>query len=209
MNDVTGRAYVIDDDISVRESVSGLLHSRGISVTCYESAAQYLESAHPSAACCLVLDLRMPGISGLELQRQLMEEGAPPIIFMSGRGDVPSAVQAMKAGAVEFLTKPVQPDVLVTAVRKALERDQLLRARKAQMDELRARFAQLSPRQREVLPLLVKGLLNKQSAAELGIAEVTLQIHRTQIMKKMAARSFAELVHIASKLGIPSVGEAR
>jgi FixJ family two-component response regulator len=205
MNNSTEKVYLVDDDTGVRESVSGFLCSYGITVVCFASAAEYLEYRRSDSASCLVLDLQMPGINGLELQRQLAEEDPPPIIFISGRGDVPSTAQAMKAGAIEFLTKPVDPNALIPAVTAALERDRASRTRKAELERLRTRFGQLSPRERDVLPLIVKGLLNKQSAAELGIAEVTLQIHRSQIMRKMDAGSFAELVRMASKLGIPAV----
>ena len=204
MSDPAERVYLVDDDLGVRESVSGLLLSHGICVTCFASAAQYLEYRRTDAASCLVLDLQMPGINGLELQRQLIDDDLLPIIFISGQGDVPSTAQAMKAGAVEFLTKPVDPEELVPAVTAALARDRAYRAKRAEMDKLRGRLGQLSPRERDVLPLIVKGLLNKQSAAELGIAEVTLQIHRSKIMKKMDAGSFAELVRMANKLGIPA-----
>ena len=201
----TERVYIVDDDVGVREAVSGFLRANGIDVVAFESACQYLRHPRSDSAACLVLDLQMPDISGLDLQRQLVEEGAPPIIFISGRGDVPSTVQAMKAGALEFLTKPVNPNALLPAVAAAFEQDRLTRARRADLNRLHDRFAQLSPRERDVLPLVVKGLLNKQSAAELGIAEVTLQCHRTQIMKKMHAGSLAELVRMAGRLGIPAL----
>lgn len=195
--------YIIDDDLGVREAVSGYLAAYGIGVASFDSAAKYLEYQREDSAACLVLDLKMPNISGLELQTQLAESCAPPIIFISGRSDVPSTVKAMKAGAVEFLTKPVDPDALLPAVTTALARDRISRAQRADLARLQNRMAQLSPRERDVLPLLVKGLLNKQSAAALGIAEVTLQIHRSQIMRKMQADSFAELVRMAGRLGIP------
>jgi len=192
--------YMIDDDAGIRESIAGFLFASRIEVVCFESAADYLNFKKSDAAACLILDLQLPGINGLELQRRLVEEGAPPIIFISGRGDIPSTVQAMKAGAIEFLTKPVNPELLIPTIASAFARDRINRERRAEMTELRKRWEQLSPRERDVLPLVVKGLLNKQSAAALGITEVTLQIHRSNIMKKMAADSFADLVRMAEKL---------
>lgn len=196
--------YIVDDDAGVREALTKLLSSAGLESVSFESAAAYLDFNRCDSAACLVLDLQLPGISGLELQRRLADDTSPAIIFITGRGDIPSTVQAMKGGAVEFLTKPVNPDVLVQAVESALIKDRANRQERAELLELRKRLAQLSPRERDVLPLVVRGLLNKQSAAELGIREVTLQIHRGQIMKKMAASSFAELVRMAGKLGIPA-----
>jgi FixJ family two-component response regulator len=174
-----------------------------MSVVTFSSAQDYIECKRDDTAACLILDLQLPGISGLELQKRLVNELSPPIIFISGRGDIPSTVQAMKGGAIEFLTKPVDPDVLLPAVRTAFAKDRIKREQRAELVELQKRFSQLSRREREVLPLVVKGLLNKQSAAALGITEVTLQIHRSQIMKKTAADSFADLVRMAERLGIP------
>ena len=193
--------YLIDDDAAVRESIAGFLFAARIDVVCFESAADYLEHVKSDGAACLILDLQLPMITGLDLQRRLSEECAPPIIFISGRGDVPSTVQAMKAGAIEFLTKPVNPEVLLPTIACAFARDRENREKRAEMTGLKKRWEQLSPRERDVLPLVVKGLLNKQSAAALGITEVTLQIHRSNIMKKMAADSFADLVRMAEKLG--------
>jgi FixJ family two-component response regulator len=195
--------YLIDDDAGVRESIAGFLFASRIDVVCFESAADYLDHEKSDSAACLILDLQLPMITGLDLQRRLSEEWAPPIIFISGRGDIPSTVQAMKAGAIEFLTKPVNPEVLIPTIASAFARDRENRERRAEMTALRRRWEQLSPREREVLPLVVKGLLNKQSAAALGIKEVTLQIHRSNIMEKMAADSFADLVRMAEKLGAP------
>lgn len=197
------RVYVVDDEASIREALEGLLRSHGMSVVTFGSAQEYLEYRRDESAATLILDLQLPGISGLELQRRLVNELSPSIIFISGRGDIPSTVEAMKAGAIEFLTKPVNPGSLLTAVRSGFAKDRVKREQRAELAELQNRFALLSRREREVLPLVVKGLLNKQSAAALGITEVTLQIHRGQIMKKTAARSFADLVRMASKLGIP------
>jgi FixJ family two-component response regulator len=195
--------YLVDDDAQVREALEPFLRSFGIEVMAFASAADYLEHRRADSAACLILDLQLPGIGGLELQRRLAENLSPPIIFISGRGDIPSTVQAMKGGAIEFLTKPLDPEALIPLVKSAFARDRENRERRADLEKLQTRFAQLSPREREVLPLVVKGLLNKQSAAALGITEVTLQIHRSQIMKKMAADSFADLVRMAGKIGIP------
>jgi FixJ family two-component response regulator len=193
-------AYLIDDDVAVREALTGFLHASGVEVISFGSAADYLKHQRTDASACLILDLRLPDISGLELQRKLAGGWGPPIIFISGRGDIRSTVQAMKAGAIEFLTKPINPEALVATVTAAFERDRLDREKRADIDALQKRFSLLSPREREVLPLVVRGLLNKQSAAALGITEVTLQIHRSRIMQKMLADSFADLVRMAEKL---------
>jgi FixJ family two-component response regulator len=187
----------------IREALEGLLYSHEMSVVTFSSAHDYIQYKRDDTAACLILDLQLPDISGLELQKRLVNELSPPIIFITGRGDIPSTVQAMKGGAIEFLTKPVDPDALLPAIRAAFAKDRIKRDQSAELVELQKRFAQLSPREKEVLPLVVKGLLNKQSAAALGITEVTLQIHRSQIMKKTAADSFADLVRMASRLGIP------
>ncbi len=194
--------YLVDDDARVREALTGFLSASGMDVISFASAMEYLEHDKTDSASCLILDLQLPDISGLELQRRLAEEWGPPIVFISGRGDIPSTVQAMKAGAIEFLTKPIDPETLKATVTAAIARDRLDRQKRAQISALERRLSQLSPREREVLPLVVKGLLNKQSAAALGITEVTLQIHRSHIMKKMLADSFADLVRMAERLGI-------
>jgi FixJ family two-component response regulator len=197
------RVYIVDDDETIREALEALLRSHEMSVVTFSSAHDYIECKRDDTAACLILDLQLPDISGLELQRRMIYELSPPIIFISGRGDIPSTVQAMKGGAIEFLTKPVDSEVLLSAVRAAFAKDRIKREQRAELVELQKRFAQLSRREKEVLPLVVKGLLNKQSAAALGITEVTLQIHRSQIMKKTAATSFADLVRMAERLGIP------
>jgi FixJ family two-component response regulator len=196
--------YLVDDDSRVREGLKNLFDSVEIAMLTFSSAADYLEHLRVDDAACLILDLQMPGIGGLELQSRLAQEGSPPIIFVTGRGDIRSTVKAMKAGAIEFLTKPVDTEALLAAVATAFVRDRVLRDQRAVLSELERKFASLSPREREVLPLVVKGLLNKQAAAVLGIKEVTLQIHRSQIMQKMAAGSLAELVRMAGRLGIAS-----
>ena len=198
-------AYLVDDDSGVREGLAEFLSASGISVVTFASAADCLLHKRADSAACLILDLQLPDISGLELQKRLVDEACPPIIFISGRGDVPSTVQAMKAGAIEFLTKPIDPEILLRTIVAAFARDKLNREKRADIDALRKRYSQLSPREREVLPLVVKGLLNKQSAAALGITEVTLQIHRSHIMKKMSADSFADLVRMAERLGISNL----
>ena len=194
--------YIVDDDLGVRESIAGLMRAGGINAVCFASAAEYLDYERDDTASCLILDLQLPEINGLDLQQQLGEESAPPIILISGRGDNPNTLPPMKAGAHELLMKPVDPERLIPMVSAAFVRDRHDREKRAEIAALRARLAQLSPRERDVLPLVVSGLLNKQSAAALGITEVTLQIHRSNIMRKMAARSFADLVRMAAKLSI-------
>jgi FixJ family two-component response regulator len=195
--------YLVDDDAAVREALSELLASLRIEHVTFSSAAEYLGFVRSDSCACLVLDVQMPEITGLDLQRQLAGESSPPIIFISGHGDVPSTVRAMKAGAIEFLTKPIDPQALLAAIEAAFVKDREQRRRTADLAELQRRFSLLTPREREVLPLVASGMLNKQAAAFLGITDVTLQVHRGQIMKKMEANSFADLVRMAGKLGIP------
>jgi FixJ family two-component response regulator len=194
--------FVVDDDFRVREALVDLFASKRLDCVAFASAAEYLQAAKPSRPSCLVLDVSLPDISGLELQRSLASTDHPPIVFISGHGDVPSSVRAMKAGAIDFLTKPWREEDLLQAVRVALQRDRQRRQDRAETMELEHRLATLTPREREVLPLVVRGLLNKQAAAQLGISEVTLQIHRSKIMQKMKAASLAELVRMAAKLEI-------
>jgi FixJ family two-component response regulator len=196
-------SYVVDDEACVRDAVCAMLESAEIEVMGFDSAEAYLRHARSDLAACLITDLRMPGINGLELQQRLRAQDSPPIIFISGRGDVPSTVRAMKAGAIEFLTKPLDSNALLTAVIGAFATDRAQRQQRAELNQLQQRLSLLSPREREVLPLIVTGMLNKQAASVLGITGVTLQIHRSQIMRKMAARSFADLVRMAGRLGIP------
>ena len=198
--------YLVDDDPSVREALSELFSSLGIEHVTFGSASEYLSFVRSDRCACLVLDVQMPEINGLDLQQQLGSESGPPIIFITGRADIPSTVRAMKAGASEFLTKPVDSQSLLAAVRSAFIKDLEQRQKTAELMELRRRFALLTPREREVLPLVVSGMLNKQAAAVLRITDVTLQVHRGQIMKKMEANSFADLVRMAERLGIPSPG---
>ena len=194
--------YVLDDDYRVRESLTSLLSSVGFRVEVFASAAEYLKFQKPDSPACLILDLQLPGMSGLDLQREIAGGDAPAIVFVTGHGDVPSSVRAMKAGAIEFLLKPFDDQELLRAIDAAIAQDREARLKRAEMAELRRRYALLTPREREVLPFVVAGLLNKQTAAELGNSEITIQVHRGQIMRKMAASSLADLVKMAGKLGI-------
>jgi len=195
--------FVVDDDISVRESLELLIRSEGWQPETFESAQEFL--AHPRALVpsCLVLDFSLPGLNGLELQKRVaVERTDMPIIFITGFGDVPMTVQAMKAGAAEFLTKPFGDDVLLSAIRHALDRSQSALGHEAEMQVLRDCYASLTPREREVMALVASGLLNKQVGGELGISEITVKAHRGQVMQKMKADSFAELVKMAARLGL-------
>jgi FixJ family two-component response regulator len=195
--------FVIDDDIRIQEALEELLASYGIQAVIFGSAGDYIDAEKPEIPSCLVLDVELPDINGLDLQRQIAEGDHPPIVFITGHGDIPSSVSAIKQGAVDFLTKPFSDDDLMTAVRAAIAQDRRQRSQRADLDLLRQRYARLTPREREVMPLVVSGLLNKQAAAELGISEVTLQIHRRNVMQKMAAASLADLVRIAERLEMP------
>jgi FixJ family two-component response regulator len=195
--------YVVDDEPAIRESIVGLLNAWDFEVVAFASAQEFIAAPKPDRASCLVLDISMPGVTGLDLQKQLAGVPHPPIIFLTGRADIPKAVQAMRAGAVEFLTKPFVEKELISAIQSALERDRAERAVLADLEDLRSRLDLLTPREHEVLPLVIGGLLNKQAASELGISEVTLQVHRSRIMKKMRAHSVAELVRMASRLDVP------
>ena len=195
--------YVVDDDISIREAMTDLLVALKLAVVSFESAESFLRHKRVDTAACLILDLELPEMNGLELQQRLSETTNLPVIFITGHGDIPSSVRAMKGGAIEFLTKPLDHEVLTAAIRAALELNRNARARQADMVRLRNRVSLLTPRERQVLPLLVMGYLNKQVAATLGITEVTVQIHRGRIMRKMAAPSFADLVRMCDLIGIP------
>jgi FixJ family two-component response regulator len=195
--------FVVDDDARVREALGELLESLGWRAETFAAPADYLASAKPDLPACLILDVELPDINGLEFQKQLAAEVHPPIVFLTGHGDIPSSVRAIQSGAVDFLTKPVGENDLVAAVQKAIERDRAQRSARADLGALERRLAALTPRERDVLPLVVSGLLNKQAAAELGISEITLQIHRSKIMQKMQAASLPDLVRIAEKLQIP------
>lgn len=195
--------YVVDDDPRVREALLVLLCAAGLHGEAFGSAAEYLEFRRPDVPSCLVLDIGLADVSGLDLQDRMAEHDHPPIVFITGRGDVPSSVRAMKAGAVDFLTKPFLQKDLLRAIETALSQDRQARSARAELAELQACIESLTPREREVLPLVVSGLLNKQAAARLGISEVTLQIHRGNIMRKMKVASLAELVRAAVALKIP------
>ena len=197
--------YVVDDDSSVREAIKSLIRSVGLRVETFGTAQEFLKSARPDAPGCVVLDVRLPGLSGLDLQRELAANGSNlPVIFITGHGDIPMSVRAMKAGALEFLTKPFRDQDLLDAIQQALERDRGARQQRSETAELRERFDSLTAREREVMGLVVSGLLNKQIAGELGTSEVTIKIHRSQVMKKMSAGSLAALVRMTEKLGIPA-----
>jgi FixJ family two-component response regulator len=194
--------FLVDDDPRVREALCSLISSVGLRVAAFASAAEFLELEKPDAPCCLVLDLQLPDVSGLELQRELAGGEAPPIIFITGHGDVPSSVRAMKAGAIEFLSKPFGEEELLRAIDAALALDGTARQKRLELAELKKSYSLLTPREREVLPFVVAGFANKETGAELGTSEITIGVHRGQIMRKMGARSLAELVRMADKLGI-------
>jgi FixJ family two-component response regulator len=195
--------FLVSPDSQVRETLSMLLGSLEIEVECFRSAAEFCCCIRPDKAACLIVDAQFPDIDVADLQQRIGREMGPPFIFISGHTDVASTVRAMKAGAIEFLTKPVDSVALVDAVHAAHTQDRKVRLRKAELKKLQERLCLLTPREREVLPLTVGGLLNKQAASILGISEVTLQIHRSQVMRKMQAESFADLVRMAMKLRIP------
>ena len=202
MNSDSPVVFVVDDDHRVREALSSLISSVGLQVVVFGSAAEFLSYKKPDAPACLVLDLQLPGSSGLELQQQLAAGDAPPIVFISGHGDVASSVRAMKAGAIEFLSKPFDDQELLQAIDIAIEQDRIARQKRSELAELQTHYDLLTPREREVLPFVVAGFANKQTGADLGTSEITIGVHRGQIMRKMAAKSLAELVRMADKLGI-------
>ena len=205
MTEVDAMVFVIDDDPHVRESLKNLIRSVGLGIEAFASAQEFVRSKRPEIPSCLVLDVRLQGLSGLDLQKRMAEgEMEIPIIFITGHGDIPMTVQAMKAGAVEFLTKPFRDQDLLDAIQQALDRDRAARKQRTQINELHNRLDSLTPREREVMGLVVAGLLNKQIAGELGTSETTVKIHRHQVMEKMSAGSLAELVRMADRLGIPT-----
>lgn len=193
--------FVVDDDRMIRDGLQSLIRSVGLRVETFASAQDFLQAKHPEAPACLVLDVRMPGLSGLDLQLKLRDGGIPtPIIFISGHGDIPMSVRAMKEGAHEFLTKPVRGQDLLDAVHKAIASDRLLRQEQQESKEIRVRFDSLTPREKEVLNLVVAGLLNKQIADQLGMSELTVKTHRAHVMEKTQAESLAHLVRMSEKL---------
>lgn len=194
---------IVDDDRCLREALQDLLAACGLRSVAFASAAAYMAHPAPETPACLLLDVELPDINGLDLQRQMASGYHPPIIFVTGHGDIPSSVRAIRAGALDFLTKPFDELRLLTLVRAALEQDRARRAELVALHALRLRFQSLTPREREVLPLVISGLLNKQAAAHLGISAVTFQVHRTHVMRKMCADSLADLVRIAGSLEIP------
>jgi FixJ family two-component response regulator len=203
MTDTEALIFVVDDDASLRASLQDLLESVGLRVAAFTSAQEFLRSPRPEVPSCLVLDVRLPGLSGLELQRQLaVGDLVLPIIFITGHGDIPMSVQAMKAGAVDFLPKPFRDQDLLDAVHRALAHDRHARVQRAGIEALRRRFEALTPRQRDVMACLVTGRLNKQIAGELGTSEATVKTHRKQVMAKMHAESLADLIRIADQLGL-------
>jgi len=200
--------FVVDDDAAVRQALDSLIRSAGLRVETFSSARAFLRHHRPEVPSCLVLDVRLPDLNGLELQRKLSAGSRPlPILFITGHGDIPMSVRAMKAGAAEFFTKPFDDRALLRAIRLALERDRATLGDRQKMAELEARFNLLTPREREVLRLVVKGYLNKQIAAELGRAEITIKIQRGRVMKKMQVASLADLVRMAEKLGTKATGQ--
>ncbi|MGO4675173.1 response regulator transcription factor [Bosea sp. 2YAB26] len=195
--------FIVDDDAALREALGELLAANGVPSIPFETAGDYIGADKPDLPACLILDVELPDINGLALQRQIAQGNHPPIVFITGHGDIPSSVAAIKHGAVDFLTKPFSDVALMSAIRAAIAQDLETRAKRGELALLRQRYRELSPREREVLPLVVSGLLNKQAAAALGISEVTLQIHRRNVMQKMSASSLADLVRIAERLEIP------
>lgn len=194
---------IVDDDRRICEAVSELLSSFDLRSVAFGSAAEYMAYQKPDVPACLVLDVELPDINGLDLQSRIAQGNHPPIVFITGHGNIPSSVRAIKTGAVDFLTKPFKDADLIRAIHAALSKDREVRQKRAELAELRQRFSTLTPREREALPLVISGLLNKQAAAELGISEVTMQIHRGKIMQKMQAESLADLVRMAAALDIP------
>ena len=207
MASVSPTVFVVDDDVSVRESLELLIMDAGWRPALFSSAQEFLSRAQQPSPSCLILDVNLPDLNGLELQKRIADRGDMPVIFITGRGDIPMTVQAMKAGAVEFLTKPISAEVLVEAIRSALERSRVSHDERISLQALRDRHATLSPREQEVMALVVRGQLNKQVGGTLGISEITVKAHRGRVMQKMRAKSLPELVTIAARLGLETAGK--
>ena len=203
MSNSQGTVFVVDDDPSMRKALARLCQSAGLKVRSFASAREYLDAAVPESPACLVLDVRLPGLSGLDLQAELAARRVQtPIVFITGQGDIPTSVRAMKAGAVDFLTKPFRNKDLVAIIREALSKDVRLQSAQSERDVIQSRLDSLTPRERQVFDLVIKGLLNKQIAAELGASEQTIKVHRARVMEKMGLASVAELVQAAVKIGV-------
>ena len=202
MNGEAPIIFIVDDDYRIREALSSLISSLGLQVEVFGSASEFLEFEKPDRPACLVLDLELPDRSGLELQKELADRNAPPIVFITGHGDIPSSVRAIKAGAIEFLSKPFAESDLILALEAGIKLDRENREKRSLLAELQRQYGALTPREREVLPFVVAGFANKVTAAALGTSEITIGVHRGSIMRKMGARSLAELVRMADKLGI-------
>lgn len=209
MNDTDPIVFVVDDDSSVRESLVDLISSVGLKAKAFNSAREFLRHKRPDAPACLVLDVRLPGTSGMDLQQELAKSEEPlPIIFITGHGDIPMSVRAIKAGAVEFLTKPFRDQDLLDAIQEALKTDRAAREQRVRAAEFRRRYESLTPREREVMQFVVSGLLNKQIAGELDISEITVKMHRGQVMHKMKAQSVVELLHMAEMIALLDAGQS-
>jgi FixJ family two-component response regulator len=205
---LTPVVFVVDDDVSVRESLEALIGTAGWRTKTFASALDFLDNCHDASPSCLVLDVSLPGLSGLDLQERLGDRRGMPIIFITGHGDIPMSVQAMKAGAVEFLTKPFSDEILLTAIRRAIESSSTALDRESELEKLRRSYASLSHRERQVMTRVVSGRLNKQVGSELGISEITVKAHRGQVMRKMHADSLAALVRMAAALDLPVASHA-